>query len=197
MLGKIIFAMLVLYPLLIRSYNLRIFTQLLSRFLPKKLHYYHTPIQAIEHSNDANIAEYFSGMGHFVPTAASLMPYLRGKIGKTSTYRRKSIFDLFRGKDDQTKITVVDHRHLKAWLENISVGNYTCDSHVLYSVDNCWDVVYRPPFQERINDVHIINSLREIYFSTGKPEIRFDANKINIVVHIRKGDAGNRVLQNK
>ena len=173
--------------------------QLMASFLPK-LKYFHTPIYAMEHSVDYSEAEEFSGMGKIIPHTDLIYPYLRGRSGTSITYVRWRMIDYPTHMIDYllpTQVRKIDRRNLKEWINRIGFQNGTCDPFVLYKVDNCWDFIYQNPYNQLINDKNVIRDMRKIYLSSNKPETGFDGKKLNIVIHIRRGDATKRYLDSR
>jgi hypothetical protein len=63
---------------------------------------------------------------------------------------------------------------------------------MLYTIDNCFDVTYHAPMVSNIYSV--LPKLQDLYFSTPKPDTGFSVHVYNIAVHIRRGDARDRLL---
>jgi hypothetical protein len=57
---------------------------------------------------------------------------------------------------------------------------------------------YKPPVVNHLGDIGYIKQVRKLYFATPKPETGFEKKgnrgRPNVVIHVRRGDAGGRIL---
>mmetsp|Transcript_4686 Transcript_4686/g.4819 ORF Transcript_4686/g.4819 Transcript_4686/m.4819 type:complete len:306 (+) Transcript_4686:9-926(+) len=139
---------------------------LMADYMHPRLRYIHIPFDQMQHTPDLiEKAENFSN------------------IGDNSTH--ESILKQF---NPNIHRKTVD----PPWLRTIAFENNSCLSNTIYVMDNCWEMLYKPPYSMMIDQVRY--RLRESYFKTSKPPTGFNASRINVVVHIRRGDARVRYL---
>jgi len=132
--------------------------------LAPRFAYLHTPFVQFEHGHlDSKVVEEFTNAG------ADLLQWAHLKDSK------------------KYKIESLNDKALAAWWKRILSGG-KCESDVIYSLDNCWDVLYRPPYVTMMGNATQIDLFRSSYLSTPKPATGFESGKINIVVHIRRFD---------
>ena len=143
------------------------FSCLLVQYLIPNFTYVHIPFEKMQHTPHLVAqAEIFGGIGN------RMIPSI--KHPEFSRYYRKRVND--------------------SWLGDAALNPGKCESEVIYVLDNCWKIIYNPPLVYKLNES--TDFLRRIYFSTPKTDYnpKFNTSRINIAVHIRRGDARARMM---
>ena len=138
---------------------------IIADLLHPRISYLHVPFHAMEHSDSEEFL-------------------LKAENFANLAWGSHNITDL----DIEFRTIVID----ASWIHDVVSKKSECKVDVLYVVDNCWDSIYRSPMVRHIDKGR--HSLREKYFSSPKPETGFNTSRKNVVVHIRRGDAGGRAL---
>lgn len=137
--------------------------------LSTKFVIFHTPFSAFEHAKlSAEQVETFTNIRYGILTHAELKD--------NSKFHNKFI-----GGSPE----------LNKWVKIFE--SKSCDYHTIYALDNCWDFLYKPPIVDRVDEILNSSTLRDNYLLTPKPMTGFDLNRTNVVIHIRRGDAGGRM----
>jgi len=79
-----------------------------------------------------------------------------------------------------------------SWVKHAAEGKEKCKSDVVYILDNCWELVYKKPVVQKLEE--ITPMLRQRYFASKKIDTGFNISRPNVVVHIRRGDAKVRIM---
>ena len=108
-------------------------------------------------------------------------------------YGSSSVAEVMSNKSNHFKIQIFKGRALFPALKRLFFRN-ECDSNIIHSVDNCWDIVYREPIQHISNSPDMKLQLFRRYSRYPKPDTNFSDNSLNIVMHIRGGDSGSRIM---
>eukprot|EP01041_Mallomonas_annulata_P004520 gene4520-8977_t len=134
---------------------------IITDWFSKRMSYVHIPFGSMEHGTIGEYAEIFSGLGSGSVMAKDLpFPY---------------------------SIETVSPE----WIANVNKNELIkCNKSVIYTPDNCWELIYYPPIVSQLNGVK--SKLQEKYLSTPKPDINFKLDTINIAIHIRSRERDRR-----
>jgi len=88
----------------------------------------------------------------------------------------------------QYTLNITDSR----WVKLADSGTAICSNNIVNVVDNCWEFIYFHPRVSRLDESK--HEIRRRYFSSPKPDPKFVPERFNVVIHIRRGDAGPRRL---
>lgn len=87
------------------------------------------------------------------------------------------------------------------WLEKASQSkSAVCapedDPKIVYIADNCWDVFWCPHQDDKLYKAwyEVLPRLQRVFTSLSRNNTKFDPAVVNIAVHIRGGDAKNRII---
>ena len=78
------------------------------------------------------------------------------------------------------------------WIISADAGIEKCLPTIVNIVDNCWDIVYYEPMVGALDVAR--HEVQRRYFSVPKPNPNLIPGKFNVIIHIRRGDAGPRIL---
>ena len=146
---------------------------LLATLNPKEAFYIHTPFTNFQHLQQLDNNKIVD-LENFINIQSSSVSY--------------QDFVSDHGEEVQVKILPPE----KNWLPD-GVVDY-CLPNTLYVVDNCFSVLfYTHSLVQELNKISTINFLRGFYFRTQKPTTGFKSSEINIAMHVRGGDAGDRI----
>ena len=144
------------------QYEAKMSCTLLAALSPDKWSYVHTPFAVFEHTNTSAtlVNDYTNIAGSHVSVETCL--------------------------HDGLTVLKIDSSELQQWILN-STGTLTCNSSIVYQVDNCWDAAYAYDTASLIFTSEALLNLQKDYFSTMKPDTNFSDKRPNAVVHVRRG----------
>eukprot|EP01041_Mallomonas_annulata_P000478 gene478-891_t len=161
---------------------------LLADYMHPTLRYVHVPFDQMQHTPELiDAAESFMNIGYGCQNEKDIQLHINKNITNSNyNHNYKSNSDIVKGKE-YTRLAVNT-----SWIVYMAQQTVTCSPHILYAMDNCWELVYRRPYASDIDKYRTY--LRERYFLGAKPDTGFDSNRKNVVVHIRRGDARARYM---
>jgi hypothetical protein len=139
----------------------------------EKLVYVHLPLAMLEHSKlSVNMVEQFFNMRSLFPNRSQV----ENELGKEMRIRN-------------------DWEERFAFLDAVKTNG--CDAAELWILDNAWETIWSNQYIRDVETIiqrsPIFHKLRSAYWSSPKPPLGFMENRPNVVIHIRRGDASDRL----
>lgn len=139
------------------------------------------------------IAGYLSSKLQYVHIPYDRMQHTPGLVALANSFMNFTATDNVHAKETLQDLQLYHHVTVNtSWIRQVVYDGLYCDSNTLYIMDNCWELTYRPPMVHSLTLMTKI--LQKMYFSTSKPSTGYNTSRINIAVHIRRGDARARLL---
>lgn len=147
---------------------------IIASFIDPRVAYVHHPFNNFEHSDLLpNKSESFLSIFNSYPLRSELLSQKDIKLYNTRLTDAAPDF----------------------WLSMVNNNSvHVCNNSAIYSFDNCWIYIYHPKIVKKLYDKTILDPIRTLYHANSKPQPFFDSNRFNIVIHIRRCDAGKRIL---
>ena len=112
-----------------------------------------------------------------------------------NSYSLKS--DLLKQKEIKLENTRLNDGAPDFWLNMVNNNSiHVCNQSAIYSFDNCWVYIYNSKVVNNLYDKALLEPIRKLYNANSKPKPFFDSNRFNIVIHIRRQDAGIIIIIN-
>jgi hypothetical protein len=144
---------------------------LLSSIWSARFKYLHTPFRSIEHDSSGGNSLEALKIEEFVNIGGSF----------------DQINNVTAGVDQSPILRWLELEQFVSSVRQFDLPPTVCKANYVYVVDNCWGLTYAQPVLPLLDRERL--KMRAAYLQTPKPETGFDADKKNVVVHMRAGDS--------